>query len=188
MLVDGWSRNVDRMLWQLFKTFFKIGVVTFGGGYAMIPLIEAEVVERRQWIEKEDFLNLIAISQSCPGVFAVNISTFIGYKLKKVSGAVVASVSTALPAFLAILILALVWRQCEDIPFIAAAFRGIRPAVVALIAVPTFSLAKSANITLYTCWIPIFSALMIWLLGVNPILVLLIAAFLGYLSSTRLFT
>ncbi len=176
------------MLWELFKTFFKIGIVTFGGGYAMIPLIESEVVNKRQWIEKEEYLNLIAVSQSCPGVFAVNISTFIGYKLKKTSGAIVASISAALPAFLIILIIALVWRNFQDVPIVAAAFRGLRPATVALIAVPTFSLAKSANLTLYTCWIPILSAVLIWLFGVNPVIILLVAAFLGYLFASRLFT
>ncbi len=175
------------MLWQLFKTFFKIGVVTFGGGYAMIPLIEADVVNKRKWISHDDFLNLIAVSQSCPGVFAINISTFIGYKLKQLPGAIVSSVSTALPAFLAILILALVWRQFQDVPIVAAAFRGIRPAVVALIAVPTFTLARSARLNIYTFWIPILSAVLIWLFGVNPVIILLVAAFLGYLLASKLF-
>ncbi len=175
------------MLWQLFITFFKIGVVTFGGGYAMIPLIEAEVVDKRQWVSRDEFLNLIAVSQSCPGVFAINISTFIGYKLKQIPGAVVSSVSTALPAFLSILILAIVWREFQDVPIVAAAFKGIRPAVVALIAVPTYSLARSAHLNIYTFWIPILSAVLIWLFGVNPVIILLVAAFLGYLLASKLF-
>ncbi len=175
------------MLWQLFLTFFKIGTVTFGGGYAMIPLIEAEVVNKRQWVDHDEFLNLIAVSQSCPGVFAINISTFIGYKLKRLPGALACSVSTALPAFLAILILALVWRKFQDVPIVASAFKGIRPAVVALIAVPTFSLARRAHLNIYTFWIPILSAVLIWLFGVNPVIILLVAAFLGYLLSSKLF-
>ena len=72
---------------QSFKTFFKIGAFTLGGGYAMIPIIEAEVVDKYKWIEKEEFLDLIAIAQSCPGVFAINVSIFIGYKLRKLRGA-----------------------------------------------------------------------------------------------------
>lgn len=165
----------------LFKTFFRIGLVTFGGGYAMIPMIEAEVVDRHKWIDRREFLDLIAIAQACPGVFAVNISTFVGYKLRKVPGAIAAAVATALPSFLIILALATIFRQFQDVPAVAAAFRGIRPAVVALIAVPTFNLARSAGINLYTCWIPILAALLIWLLGVNPVLIILAAAFGGYL-------
>ena len=156
------------MNFELFKTFSKIGTFTFGGGYAMIPMIEAEVVDKHHWISKEEFLDLIAVAQSCPGVFAINISTFIGYRLRKKTGALAAASGAALPSFLIILL-------------IAAFFHGIRPAVVALIAVPTFNLAKSAHITLSNCWIPIVTALLIWLLGVNPILIIIAAALGGYL-------
>ncbi len=169
------------MFWQLFKTFFKIGVVTFGGGYAMIPMIEAEVVDKNKWIEREQFLDLIAIAQTCPGVFAINISTFIGYKMKKERGAVLAAAGSALPSFLIILLIATVFRHFQDVPWVAACFRGIRPAVVALIAVPTFNLAKSAHINLYTVWIPVAGAALIWLLGVNPIFIIIAAALGGYL-------
>ena len=85
---------------QSFKTFFKIGAFTLGGGYAMIPIIEAEVVDKYKWIEKEEFLDLIAIAQSCPGVFAINVSIFIGYKLRKLRGALCTCLGTALPSFL----------------------------------------------------------------------------------------
>ncbi len=176
------------MLWQLFKTFFKAGIGAIGGGYVMIPLIEAEVVDRRGWLDREEYMNFVVVSQTCPGVFAINISTTIGYKLRHTSGALIAAIGTALPSFLIILTIALVWRNFQDVPLVQAAFRGIRPATVALIAVPTFSLARSAHLTLYTCWIPVFSALLIWLLGINPVIVLLCAAFLGYLFSSRLFS
>lgn len=165
----------------LFKTFFKIGMVTFGGGYAMIPMIEAEIVDRYKWVKKEEFLDLIAIAQSCPGVFAINISTFIGYKLRKTPAAIVASVATALPSFLIILLIAMFFHQFSENKIVAAAFAGIRPAVVALIAVPTFNLAKSAKINLANCWIPILCALAIWIVGVNPIWVIIAAAIGGYI-------
>lgn len=165
---------------EIFKTFFKIGAVTFGGGYAMIPIITTEVVERHKWISQEELLNLIAIAQSCPGVFAINISTFIGYKLRKRKGAVCCALATALPSFLVILAIAMFFHQFQDNKVIAAMFRGIRPAVVALIAVPTFNLAKSAKINLSNCWIPIMGALLIWLFGVNPIIVILLAGLGGY--------
>ncbi len=169
---------------SLFTTFFKIGMFTLGGGYAMIPIIEAEVVDKHKWVTKEEFLDLIAIAQSCPGVFAANISIFIGYRLKKVPGAVITCLGTCLPSFLIILLIAMFFHRFQDNPVVASIFRGIRPAVVALIAVPTFNLAKSAGITLATCWIPIISALAIWLMGVSPILIILLAALGGYVYGT----
>ena len=167
--------------WESFKTFMKIGAFTLGGGYAMIPIIESEVVDKHQWVTREEFLDLIAIAQSCPGVFAINIRVFIGYKLRKVKGALCTALGTALPSFLIILLIAMFFVQFKDNKVVAAMFNGIRPAVVALIAVPTFNMAKKANITLVNCWIPILSTILIWLLGVNPIFVILGAGLLGYL-------
>lgn len=168
---------------ELFKTFFKIGAFTLGGGYAMIPIIQTEVVDKHRWVEKEEFLDLIAIAQSCPGVFAINISIFIGYKLRKLEGALCATAGTALPSFLIILAIALFFHHFMEVGWIAAMFRGIRPAVVALIAVPTFNMARSAKIGLTNCWIPIVTALLIWAMGVNPIYIIIAAALGGYLFS-----
>ena len=167
--------------WESFKTFFKIGIFTLGGGYAMIPLIEEEVVNRHRWVSREEMLDLIAIAQSCPGVFAINIAIFIGYKLNKVRGAIATSLGTALPSFLIILIIAMFFHQFEDNKVVAAMFRGIRPAVVALIAVPTFNLGKRAQLNKFTIWIPIISALAIWLLGVSPIWIIILAGLGGYI-------
>ena len=167
-------------LGEAFTTFFKIGIFTLGGGYAMIPLIEEEVVNKKQWVSKDEMLDLIAIAQSCPGVFAINIATFIGYKLRKTRGAVCTTLGTALPSFLIILAIAMFFSQFKDNPVVAAIFRGIRPAVVALIAVPTFNMARRAKIGWANCWIPIVSALAIWALGVSPIYIILIAGIAGY--------
>lgn len=172
---------MSNIYWSTFSTFFKIGMFTLGGGYAMIPIIEEEVVNKHQWVSKEDMLDLIAIAQSCPGVFAINISIFIGYKLRKTRGALVTALGTALPSFLIILAIAIFFHQFENNKVVAAMFRGIRPAVVALIAVPTFNLAKSAHLNRYTLWIPIVSALAIWLLGVSPIWIIILAGVGGYL-------
>ncbi|MBR5350723.1 MAG: chromate transporter [Prevotella sp.] len=171
---------VDKIYWESFRTFFKIGMVTFGGGYAMIPIITTEVVDKHHWVSEEELLDLIAISQSCPGVFAINISTFIGYKLKGNKGALCTSLATALPSFFIILLIALFFHQFEDNRVIAALFRGIRPAVVALIAVPTFNLARKAKINLSNCWIPILGAMAIWAFGVSPIIVIILAGIGGY--------
>ena len=147
----------------------------------MIPLIEEEVVNKKQWVSKDEMLDLIAIAQSCPGVFAINIATFIGYKLNKTRGAIATTIGTALPSFLIILLIAMFFHQFEDNKVVAAMFRGIRPAVVALIAVPTFNLAKRAQLNIWTVWIPIVSALAIWMLGVSPIWVIIAAGVGGFL-------
>ena len=160
---------------DLFRTFFKIGLFTLGGGYAMLPIIEREVVERNKWIERSEFLDLIAVSQSCPGALAVNIS------VRKLRGALCTVLGAVLPSFAIILLIAMFFHQFQDNAVVGSMFRGIRPAVVALIAAPTFSLAKSARISLVNCWIPIVSALLIWIMGVNPVYILLMAGIGGYL-------
>ena len=170
-----------RRNWESFSTFFRIGLFTLGGGYAMIPLIEEEVVNKKQWVSKEEMLDLIAIAQSCPGVFAINIAIFIGYKLRKLRGAIATTIGTALPSFLIILAIAVFFSQFKDNRYVAAIFRGIRPAVVALIAVPTFRLGQRAQLNRYTIWIPVVCALAIWALGVSPIYIIIVAALAGYL-------
>ena len=168
------------MLRDLFSTFFHIGLFTLGGGYAMIPIIETKVVDEKHWISREDLTDLIAVAQSCPGIFAVNISIFIGYKLRRGKGALAATVGTALPSFLIILAVALFFHQFQDNSIVAATFRGIRPAVVALIAAPCFRMAKTAKISKYNIWIPIAATILIWLLGVNPIWIILAAGIGGF--------
>ena len=174
-------RDEMNILADLFKTFFKIGMVTFGGGYAMIPIIQREVVDKHHWTSEKELLDLIAIAQSCPGVFAINISIFIGYKLRKVKGALCTALATALPSFIIILLIAMFFHQFEDNKVVAAIFRGIRPAVVALIAVPTFRLGQRAKLNWYTIWIPVVCALLIWALGVSPIYIIIAAGLAGYI-------
>ena len=140
-------------------------LVTIGGGYAMVPLIENEIVTKRNWISKDDFVDLLAISQSAPGILAVNISIFIGYKLRGIRGSLVTALGTVLPSFIIILAIAMFFHNFKDNPIVERIFKGIRPAVVALIAAPTFSMAKSAKVNRYTIWIPVVSALLICLLG-----------------------
>ena len=174
------------MILQLFTIFFKIGAFTVGGGYAMIPLIEAEIVTKKGWVTKEDFLDLLAIAQSAPGVFAVNIAIFIGYRLRGVRGCIVTALGAILPSFLIILCIALFFLRFKENPTVEAIFKGIRPAVVALIAAPTFNMAKAAKINRYTIWIPIISALLIWLLGFSPIWIILLAGIGGYVWNLRI--
>lgn len=166
---------------ELFAIFCKIGAFTIGGGYAMIPLIENEIVTKRKWITPEDFIDLLAISQSAPGVLAVNISIFIGYKLKGIRGSITTTLGAVLPSFVIIITIAMFFHNFKDNTVIERIFKGIRPAVVALIAAPTFNMAKSAKINKYTIWIPVVSALLIWLLEFSPIWIIILAGSGGYL-------
>ena len=166
---------------ELFTTFFFVGMLTIGGGYAMVPLIEEEVVNKKKWLTQEDFIDLLAVSQSVPGVFAVNFSIFIGYKLKKFPGALALALGAILPSFLIILAIALFFHQFKEYEAVENIFKGIRPAVVALIAAPTFSMAKSAKISKYNVWIPIVSAILIWLMGVSPVYIIAIAGIGGFI-------
>ncbi len=165
---------------KAFATFFKIGLFTIGGGYAMVPLIEEEVVKRKKWISQEEFIDLLAVSQSVPGVFAVNFSIFIGYKLRKFPGAFSLALGAILPSFLIILAIALFFQQFKEIEAVENIFKGIRPAVVALIAAPTFNMAKSARISKFNAWIPICSALLIWLMDVSPVYIIALAGIGGF--------
>lgn len=161
------------MFFNLFWTYLKIGTFTLGGGYAMLPLIQREVVDRKGWIDEEEFLNMIALAQACPGLIAVNSAIFIGWRVggwKGVCGAVLGAV---LPSFLIILGIAVLFREWKELPAVEAAFKGIRPAVVALIAAPLFKMAKSAKISWLTMLIPVTAALLIWLGHVNPVWVIL---------------
>lgn len=147
----------------------------------MIPLIEREVVDRYRWIEKRDFVDLLAIAQSSPGVLAVNMSIFIGYKLRGVRGSVAAALGNVLPSVVIILLISLFFNKFREYEVVNNVFMGIRPAVVALIASPVFSVAKSAKIGWTNVWIPLLSALLIVAFGVSPIYIILIAGLGGYL-------
>ena len=153
---------------------------TIGGGYAMIPLIEAKVVDEKRWVDRQELLDLIAVAQSCPGIFAINIGIFIGYKLRGKKGAFVCTLGTALPSFIIILAIALCFNHFRDNIYVEKVFRGIRPAVVALIAAPVFKMAQMAKINRYNIWIPIAATALIWLMGVSPIYVILLAGIGGY--------
>ena len=158
---------------QFFLLFFKIGMFTIGGGYAMIPLIEEDLIRRRRWISREDFVDLMAV--------AVNIAIFIGYKLRGTKGSYACALGTILPSFLIMLLIALFFHNFKEYPLVENIFKGIRPGVVALIAAPTFTVAKSSKINRYNVWIPVLGALLIWAWGFSPIYVIVIAGIGGFL-------
>ena len=165
---------------QLFTTFMKIGAFTFGGGWAMIPLIEREVVDRHKWISKEEFLDELAVAQSLPGILAVNVAVLVGNKLRGIKGSLSAAIGTILPSFVIILLIAMFFVNIYDNPTVISIFKGIRPAVVALIIVPVITSAKSARLNRYTFLIPVAVALAIWLCGVSPIYCIIAGGLGGY--------
>ena len=165
------------MLLTLFASFLKIGAFTFGGGYAMIPLIEREVIDRRSWIARREFLDLLTLAQSVPGPISLNTAVFVGYRLRGVRGAVAALAGTILPSFGIILLIALFFTDVRQNPVVDAAFKGMRPAVVALIIGPVISLARGLHPALYV--VIAAAALAIWGWGWSPIYVLAAAAAAG---------
>lgn len=175
---------------KLFSTFVRIGAFTFGGGWAMISLIEREVVEKRKWIPREEFLDLLAVAQSLPGILAVNVSVAVGDKLRGRRGSMAAAVGTILPSFLIILAIAVFLTPdlIQHNRVISAIFQGIRPAVVALIVAPVITSGRAAKIGWKTIWIPVVTALLIWSklpIISNPILYVILGGLGGYLWLNR---
>ena len=159
---------------QLFWTYLKIGTFTIGGGYVMLSMIEREIVDRKGWIDREEFMNMIALAQAAPGLIAVNSAIFIGWRIGGWRGVIATVLGAVLPSFLIILAIAMVFQNYKDLPAVEAVFKGIRPAVVALIAAPLCRMAYSAKITWATAIIPIAGALLIWLGGLSPVWIIFV--------------
>ena len=154
------------MLLEFFLTCNKIGAFTLGGGYAMIPIMEREFVDKHQWMDRQEFMDIMVVAQTTPGIFAIDMASHIGYKLRGVWGGIVGALGIALPSIIAIMVIAMFFQNFKDNEYVAKFFRGVRPAVVALIAAPCFKMAKTANRTWRTAWRPLPSAALRWLLGV----------------------
>ena len=165
------------MLWRLFWSFFKIGAFTFGSGYAMIPMIEREVVDRKRWFEKEDFYNQLSLAQSAPGPVALNTAVFVGYKMQGWIGALVAVLGTVIPCFTIILLIGVFLGGFRDNSYVEAAFKGLRPAVVALIAVPFIRMLKPLRWPMV--FLAIAVALLVWQTGFSPIWLILAGILAG---------
>jgi chromate transporter len=166
---------------EMFITFAKIGSFTLGGGYAMVPVMEKEIVDKKKWLGKEEFMDILAVAQATPGLFAMNMASHIGYKLRGVIGGIVGSLAVALPSTIAILLIAMFFQTFKDNVYVEKIFMGIRPAVVALIAAPCFTMAKTAKINRYNIWIPVVAALLICAFGVSPIWIILAAGIGGFI-------
>ena len=159
-------------LWQIFAVFAKIGAFTIGGGYAMIPIIQNEMA-RRGWISEEELPDIVALSQSAPGVMAVNISIFAGYRMRGVKGSIAATLGSITPSFLFILAIAMLFTTFKDNPWVEKAFKGIRPVVISLIAVPMVKMARKCCKTWWAWLLAVAALVLVAFLNVSPIYILL---------------
>ena len=172
-------------LMKMFLIFFKIGSFTFGGGYAMIPLIEREVVDNNQWISKDEFIDIIAISQSFPGALAINSCTFIGYKIGGIAGGILGLLGVALPSFFIILLIAMAFSKFRDLYIIELIFNGINAAVPLLILVGVNSLIKVLPKTAANIIIVIITILLSIFLNLSPVYIILAAAIYGIIVNRK---
>lgn len=170
-----------KLLLQIFFTFFKISPVTFGGGYAMIPLIEREVVDRRKWVQTREITDIFAMSGSVPGAIAINSATFVGYRVAGVLGAIVATIGIMIPTFMIMVLLSLFFLSVQDHPMVEAAFMSIRATIVAMITYAAYKIGRTALIDKTTMVLTIGSVLVLWFMHLHPVLLVIVGAILGIL-------
>lgn len=173
------------MLFDIFKTFFKIGAFTIGGGYAMIPIIQKEVVDNKKWLKDDEFMDSIAVTNSLPGPLAINSATFVGYKTAGIPGAVVAALGAVLPSFLIILIIAMFFSNFSENAVVEQIFAGVRPAVVALIVYALVKLTTSVGINKINIIIAVAALALILFANMHPIFVIVLAGLAGLLIFNR---
>lgn len=175
-------------LWKIFWIFAKIGAFTIGGGIPMIVAIKKELVERK-WLNDEDFVDIITLAQTAPGLFAVNIAILTGHRLRGTKGSVVATVASCLPPFLIILLVAMFFTSFKDNEYVIKAFKGIRPVVVALIGIPMIDMLKATKMRWWSWIIVISSMLLVCFLSVSPIYILIcvivMAAFVSWYNNRK---
>lgn len=175
-------------LWKIFSVFAKIGAFTIGGGIPMVAAIKSELVDRK-WLTDEDFIDIITLAQTAPGLFAVNISILTGHRLRGTRGSVVATIGSCLPPFLIILLVAMFFTSFKDNEYVIRAFKGIRPVVIALIGVPLIDMIKSTQMRWWSWVIVVSSMVLVCLLSVSPIYILIcvivMAAFISWYNNRR---
>ena len=168
-----------RELGSIFWSFLKIGAFTFGGGYAMIPIIQHEVINRRKWLSEREFSDLLTLAQAAPGPISLNTAVFVGYKQRNYLGALAAILGVVVPSFVIILLVAMFFANIRNNHWVDAAFRGMRPAVVALIVAPIVGLARGMRWWMVA--VALATAVVVWHFGVSPIWFLIGGAVVGVL-------
>ncbi|MBW8350236.1 chromate transporter [Bacillus sp. IITD106] len=168
-----------KLISQIFLTFLKIGPITFGGGYAMIPMIEREIVLNKKWLHSRDVADIFAIAGSAPGAIAINSAVFIGYRIGKIKGALAALFGILLPTFLIVILLSITYIYVKGNPIIEAAFQGIRPAIVALIAFAGYKIGLTALYDKSTIVTAILTIVALFYFNIHPAIIILIGLVVG---------
>ncbi|CEP77554.1 MAG: chromate transporter [Defluviitoga tunisiensis] len=177
------TKKEKNKLFSMFITFLKIGLFTFGGGYAMIPLMEKEIVDNNKWLEKEKFTETVSLTQTIPGSVSVNLSILLGYNIEGIIGSIVSAIGVILPSFVIILLIALALTNLGELALLEKAFNGIRPAVAAFILYAAFSLSKSIKWSTVLFLVFLISFLLTTIFSVNPIYIIAGAFIIGSLSN-----
>jgi len=174
-----------KLLWDLYRAFFTIGGLTFGGGYAMLPMLEREIVNKHKWSTNEELLNYFAIGQCTPGIIAVNTATFVGYKTKGIAGGIAATLGVISPSIVIIVLIAMLLENFMDILWVQHAFAGIRVAVCALIVSSVIKLAKSNLKKWWHIALGIVGFVVVALLGLSPVWVVIACAVLSFIFGKK---
>ena len=174
-----------KLLWDLYRAFFTIGGLTFGGGYAMLPMLEREIVNKHKWSTNEELLNYFAIGQCTPGIIAVNTATFVGYKLRGIAGGVAATLGVISPSIVIIVLIAMLLENFMDILWVQHAFAGIRVAVCALIVSSVIKLAKSNLKKWWHIALAAVGFVVVALLGLSPVWVVIACAVLSFIFGKK---
>ena len=173
------------ILWDLYRSFFTIGALTFGGGYAMLPMLEREIVTRHKWATQEEILNYFAIGQCTPGIIAVNTATFIGYKCKGIPGGIIATLGVVSPSIVIIGLIAMLLEHFMEILWVQHAFAGIRVAVCALIVSSVIKLLKSGIKTWWHAALALVAFIAVALLGLSPVYIVVSCAVLSLIFGKK---
>ncbi len=174
-----------KLLWDLYRAFFTIGALTFGGGYAMLPMLEREIVNKHKWSTSEELLNYFAIGQCTPGVIAVNTATFVGYNKKGIAGGIAATLGVISPSIVIIVLIAMLLENFMDILWVQHAFAGIRVAVCALIVSSVIKLAKSNLKKWWHFVLAVCGFVVVALLGLSPVYVVIACAVLSFIFGKK---
>ena len=170
---------MKKTLYQIFKTFFKVGTLLLGGGYVILPLLQSELVDKKKWLYSDDLCEYYALSQSIPGIIAVNISLFVGYKLRKTYGAICAVTGIIMPAFLAIVILAGILEEITNIKLVQSIFWGVSIGVLMLLYLAIKEIWNKSIIDKFTCWIFFIAFILSTCLKFSPAVIVIIAIIVG---------
>ena len=172
-------------LWKLYALFFKMGLFTFGGGYAMLPILKSEAVEKQKWVSEEELLNYYSIGQCTPGIIAVNAASFIGYKLRGISGLITATMGVISPSLIIIIIVAALLSHFTDNQYVQWAFGGIRISVVALIINTVIDIWKKGVKDLRAYFVFFCAAILLWCFDLSAIFIVILAAGSGLIPDLR---